>query len=294
MESSVFDLIVNPLTYQFMQRAMLAAVMVGALCGTIGTYVVVRGMSFFGDAIAHTVLPGVAVAFILGGNLFVGGLAAGLVSAIAIGWLSDEERLKEDTAIGMVFVTMFALGVALISSTRSYGTDLAHILFGNVLGVRPTDLWILAACGVVVVGFIAALYKELLLLSFDTTLVRVLKVPGATLRLLLLMLIAVTIVASLQTVGISLVLAMLIAPAATAQMLTKRLHIMMVLSAGIGALSGIVGLYVSFYANIASGAAIVLTASSIFALVFAGTSVYRMFASRARQRPQPTAETLKA
>lgn len=270
------SIITDPLTFQFMQRAFIAAILVGALCGVVGTYVVVRGMSFFGDAIAHTILPGVAVAFIWNSNLFLGGLAAGLISAVVIGWLTNESRMKEDTAIGVVFVTMFALGIAIISSTRSYSTDLAHILFGNVLGVNMTDIWILVGSGIVVMGFILALYKELLVLSFDETLMRTLKMRGNLLRILLLVLIALTIVASLQTVGISLVLAMLITPAATAQMLTKRLHIMMGLAALIGSLSGIIGLYVSYYVNIASGAAIVLTASAFFVSVFVIVNLFNI------------------
>lgn len=271
----MFDFLTTPLSFQFMQRALLATVMVGALSGVVGSYVVVRGMSFFGDAIAHTILPGVALAFIGGQNLFIGGLIAGLLSAVLIGWLSDGERMKEDTAIGVVFVTMFALGIAIISSTRSYSTDLTHILFGNVLGIRNSDLWTLAGVGALVLLVIVALYKELLLLSFDETLFRSLHLPATPLRTLLLALVAVTIVASLQTVGISLVLAMLITPAATAQILVKRLHWMMILAAVLGSIGGVVGLYVSFYANISSGAAIVLTSSTIFVLVFGVDASYK-------------------
>src|SRR5690606_14248634 len=218
----LYQLLAQPLTYQFMQRGMMAALLVGGISGIIGCFVVVRGMSFFGDALAHSILPGVAVAYILGADLFLGGLVAGVGTALGIGWLTGRGRLREDTAIGVVFVGMFALGIVIISSASSYSVDLTHILFGNVLGVRPSDLLVMAGCGVVVVGAIILFYKELLTQSFDPTLMRTLRLPGEALRLMLLVLIAVTIVASLQTVGIALMLAMLITPAATAQLLVKR------------------------------------------------------------------------
>ncbi|MCC6803634.1 MAG: metal ABC transporter permease [Anaerolineae bacterium] len=252
-----------------MQRAMLAALLIGAISGVIGCFVVVRGMSFFGDALSHSILPGVAVAYIVGADLFVGGLVAGIATALGIGWLTGHGRLREDTAIGVVFVGMFALGIAIISSGSSYAVDLTHILFGNVLGVRASDLVIMGISGVVVIGATVLFYKELLTQSFDPTFMRTLRLPGEALRLLLLALIAVTIVASLQTVGIALMLAMLITPAATAQLLVKRLHHMMIVAAFIGMISGVVGLYLSWRFNVPSGAVIVLTTTAIFLVVFA-------------------------
>lgn len=265
----LYQLLAQPLTYQFMQRGMMAALLVGGISGIIGCFVVVRGMSFFGDALAHSILPGVAVAYIFGADLFVGGLVAGVGTALGIGWLTGNGRLREDTAIGVVFVGMFALGIAIISTASSYSVDLAHILFGNVLGVSASDLAILVVAGVVVVGAIILFYKELLAQSFDPGLMRVLRLPGEALRLLLLVLIAVTIVASLQTVGIALMLAMLITPAATAQLLVKRLHHMMIVAALIGMASGVIGLYLSWHLNVASGAAIVLTSTATFIVVYA-------------------------
>lgn len=265
---TLYEFFVEPMTYQFMQRALMAAVLVGIISGVIGSFIVVRGMSLFGDALAHTILPGVALAYILGGNLFIGGLIAGLGSAVGIGLLTGRGRLREDTAIGVVFAGMFALGIAVISTADSYSVDLTHILFGNVLGVGESDLITVLVCGVVVIGVIGLFYKELLTLSFDPGLMRVLKLPGEPLRYLLLILLAVTIVASLQTVGIALMLAMLITPAATAQLLVKRLHHMMLAAGIIGALSSVVGLYASWHFNVASGAAIVLTATAMFIVVF--------------------------
>ena len=262
------ELLFNPMQYAFMQRGLLAVLVVGAVSGVIGCYVVVRGMAFFGDALAHSILPGVAVAYITGGDLFLGGLVAGVGAAVGIGWLTREERIKEDTAIGVVFAAMLALGIAIISTARSYSVDLTHILFGNVLGVRDADLRVMLIFSAVVVGVVAVLYKEFLVLSFDPGLAKTLKLPREALRLLMLALVAVTIVASLRAVGVGLMVAMLITPAATAQLLTRRLHHMMFVSALLGALSGVIGLYLSFHLNIASGPAIVLTTTAIFIAVF--------------------------
>lgn len=267
----LYQLLVQPLTYEFMQRAMLAALLIGAISGVVGCFVVVRGMSFFGDALSHSILPGVAIAYIFGADLFVGGLVAGIATALGIGWLTGRGRLREDTAIGVVFVGMFALGIAIISSAGSYAVDLTHILFGNVLGVRPSDLLIMGAAGVTVIGAVILFYKELLAQSFDPALMVTLRLPGEALRLLLLVLIAITIVASLQTVGIALMLAMLITPAATAQLLVKRMHHMMIAAALIGMISGVVGLYLSWRFNVPSGAVIVLTTTALFIVVFTVT-----------------------
>ncbi len=267
----LYQLLIHPLTYDFMQRAMIATLLIAAISGVIGCFIVVRGMSFFGEALGHSILPGVAVAYIFGANLFIGGLVAGVLTALGIGWLSGRGRLREDTAIGVVFVGMFALGIVIISTARSFAVDLTHILFGNVLGVTSSDLITVAISGVIVLGAILLFYKELLAQSFDPALMATLKLPGEALRMLLLVLIAVTIVASLQTVGISLMLAMLITPAATAQLLVRRMHHMMIVSALIGMISGVIGLYLSWQFNIPSGAIIVLTTTAVFLIVFAFT-----------------------
>ncbi len=265
---SARETLIDPLRFQFMERAMQASILVGAVSGLIGAFIVVRGMSFFGDALAHSILPGVAIAYIREADLFIGGLIAGILTALGIGWLTREERVKEDTAIGVVFAGMYALGIAIISTERSYSTDLAHILFGNVLGVRQEDLRIMQYCGLIVVAALILFYKELVVISFDPSHAKVLRLPGEFLRLLLLVLIAITIVASLQTVGVALMLALLVTPAATARLLVKRLHWMILISTLLGSLSGIIGLYVSYHQNIASGASIVLTATVIFLIVF--------------------------
>lgn len=266
-------LLIEPMTYQFMQRGLLAALLVGGVSGVIGCFVVVRGLSFFGEALSHSILPGVALAYIGGADLFVGGLIAGVAAALGIGWLTSRGRLSEDTAIGVVFTGMFALGTLIISTARSYSVDLSHILFGNILGVRPSDLLTMVACGAVVLVVVALFYKELVAQSFDPGLMRVLKLPGEGLRLLLLVLIALTIIASLQIVGIALMLAMLVTPAATARILVHRMRRMIFVSAALGMGAGVIGLYLSWHLNVASGAAIVLTSTAIFILVFIGDRV---------------------
>jgi ABC-type Mn2+/Zn2+ transport system permease subunit len=263
--------LVDPLHYAFMLRGLTAAVIVGIVCAVLGTYIVLRGMAFFGDALAHAILPGVAVGYLVGtGSQFwvlLGALVAGIFTAFGIGAIT-KGGLKEDTAIGVMFAGMFALGIALISTVRSYTVDLTHFLFGNVLAVSSSDLWLIAIFGGLVLLTVAAFYKEFLVVSFDPILAKTLRLPTTLLRYLLLLLIAVTIVLSLQAVGIALMSAMLVTPAATAYLLTRRLPVMMALSAIFGAASGVLGLYLSFYLNIASGPAIVLVCTAFFMLAF--------------------------
>ncbi|MFM8321383.1 MAG: metal ABC transporter permease [Chloroflexota bacterium] len=260
--------LVGPLSYAFMQRGLLAAVLVGVLCAVIGCYVVLRSMAFLGDAMAHAILPGVAIAYLLGGSLTLGALAAALVVALLIGLFTRQGAVKEDTAIGILFAAALSLGVALISSIRTYAVDLSHILFGNVLGVSVQDLWLTGGLTLVVLVTVAVLYRPFLVVSFDPVLSATLRLPTALLNYLILALLAVTIVVSMQTVGVGLVAAMLVTPAATAYLLVRRLPAMMAIAAGLGALSSVIGLYLSYYANIASGAAIVLAATGFFLLAF--------------------------
>lgn len=262
------DWLLEPLQFSFIVRALLAAVMVGTVCAVLGTYVVLRGMAFFGDALAHTILPGVVIAFLLGWPLAVGALIFGVLTALGIGVLTERGTLKEDTAIGVIFAGLFALGVALLSATGNYTIDLAHFLFGNLLAVSVADLWVIFGLGTIVLAFVYLFYKEFLVISFDEVLAVTLRLPTRFLRYLLLVLIAVTIVTALQVVGIALMLAMFVTPAAAASLLTRRLPMMMVVAALIGVFSSVVGVYASFYLNVASGAAVVLTATLIFVLVF--------------------------
>ncbi len=266
--TDLLEFLLQPLRYPFMVRGLLASLMVGTLCAVVGTYVVLRGMAFFGDALAHAILPGVAIAFLLEINLFWGALAMGLVTALGIGYLSRRSEIKEDTVIGVIFAASFALGVALLSTVQTYSVDLTHILFGNVLGVSTTDLWLTAGLGLLALLAVVLLYKELLVISFDPILAATLRLPMNVLNYLLLVLIALTVVVSLQTVGVALMVAMLVTPAATAYLLTRRLWHMMIVGAVVGAVSSVAGLYLSFYVNVASGAAVVLVCTAFFILAF--------------------------
>jgi ABC-type Mn2+/Zn2+ transport system permease subunit len=260
--------LLEPFSYAFMQRGFAAAVIVGTLCAVIGVYIVLRGMAFMGDAMAHAILPGVAVAYLLKGNLLVGALIASLVVAGGISLFSRKGSIKEDTAIGIFFAAALSLGVAIISGVRSYAVDLSHILFGNVLGVSGSDLLLTAGLAAAVLAVILVLYKPFLVISFDPVLAATLRMPAELLRAVLLILIALTVVISMQTVGVGLVAAMLVTPAAAAYLLARRLPAMFLISAGIGAFSGAGGLLLSYYLNIASGAAIVLLATFIFLLAY--------------------------
>jgi manganese/iron transport system permease protein len=264
----ILDFLLTPLSYAFIQRGLLAALMVGVLCSVIGCYVVLRSMAFLGDAMAHAVLPGVAVAYLLGRNLTLGALAAALVVALGVGLFSRRGMIKEDTAIGVLFAAALSLGVVLISSIRTYAVDLSHILFGNVLGVNSLDLWLTAIIGGLILVSILVFYPQFLVISFDPVMAATLRIRVGLFNNLLLVLLALTIVVSMQTVGVGLVAAMLVTPAATAFLLVKRLPTMMLLSGLIGGFSSLVGLFASYHLNVASGAAIVLTTTLIFLVVF--------------------------
>lgn len=268
--AALIEWFVGPLGYPFMRRGMVAVVLVGAVCAVVGTYVVLRGMAFFGDALAHAILPGVAVGYLVSGGAreatFFWALGTAVLAAIGIGAIGKRAQIREDTAIGIIFAGAFALGIALISTMRSYAVDLAHFLFGDVLGVSSADLWLTGILGGVVVLTVLVFYKEFLVLSFDPMLAVTLRLPATLLHYLLLVLIALAIVVSLQTVGVALMVAMLVTPAATAYLLTQRLQVMMLLAALLGAVSGVLGLYLSFYISVASGAAIVLVCTALFLL----------------------------
>lgn len=258
----------DPFALVFMQKALLASLIVGVVCAVLGCYVVLRSLAFLGDALAHAILPGVAVAYLVGVNLLAGALVAGLVVALGIGYVSRAGTLREDTAIGIFFAGALALGVVLISTMDSYAVDLTHVLFGNVLGVTAADLWISGVLGLLVLLAVLLLYRQLLVVSFDPILGRTLGLRTQALRMGLFIMLAVTIVVSLRTVGVALVAAMLITPPASAYLLTRRLPAMMLVSAVIGVLSAVGGLYASYYLDVATGAAMVLAATGIFVVVF--------------------------
>jgi ABC-type Mn2+/Zn2+ transport system permease subunit len=256
------------MNYEYMQKALITSIMVGIICGAIGCFIILRGMALMGDAISHAVLPGVALSYMLGINFFFGAVFTGVITAVGIGYVSQNSRIKQDVSIGIMFTSSFALGIILITLMKS-STDLYHILFGNVLVVRTSEMWTTFAVGVVVLSAIYLFYKELLVSSFDPIMSAAYGLPNRWIHYLLMIMLTMVTVASLQTVGIVLVVAMLITPAATAYLLTDRLWVMIFLSMGIGVVSAIIGLYLSFTYNLASGACIVLVATVFFALAFA-------------------------
>jgi ABC-type Mn2+/Zn2+ transport system permease subunit len=264
----MIDWIADPLRYTFMQHAFLAIVLVGIICGVTGTFVTLRGLAFMGDALAHAIFPGVVIAYVLGGNFLIGALVAAVVVSLGIGLISQSSRLTNDTAIGVLFAGGFALGIALISAQRTYVKDLSTFLLGSILGVSRGDLYLTGAVGVLVLSVITYFRRELTIVAFDRTFAQATGINLWAFDQLFLVLLSLAIVVSLQTVGNILVLAMLVTPAATARLLTDRLRIMVLLSATIGAVSGVVGLLLSYHLSIASGAAVVLVATGGFAVVF--------------------------
>jgi len=274
--------------YEFLQKALFTSVIVGIICGVLGSFIILRGMSLMGDAISHAVLPGVALSYMMGINYFYGAVTFGLMTAFGIGFITQNSRVKNDTSIGIVFSAFFAVGIILIGKANT-STDLTSILFGNVLSVRNSDMWMTLAVGVVVLIAVALFYKELLVSTFDPTLAAAYGLPNKLIHYFLMVLLTLVTVASLQTVGIILVVAMLITPAATAYLLTNRLSIMITISAILGALSAVIGLYISFVYNWPSGAAIVLVTTSFFVVAFLFSPQHGIVWRQLRTRKHKTA-----
>ncbi|MBC8123458.1 MAG: metal ABC transporter permease [Gemmatimonadaceae bacterium] len=265
--SDLIALFVEPLQYPFMQRALLSALLVGTICAVTGSYLIVRRLALLGEAVSHSVMPGLAIAFLLGANIFVGAFIAGVLSTVVIAAIHTNSKIKEDTAMGLVLSGFFAVGVILITKIQSdTKVDLMHFLFGNILGVSESDLVTTAVIAVVVIGTIVLLYKELLFHSFDPLAAKAVGLPTQLLHLVLMSLIALTIVASMQSVGVILVIALMVGPGAAAFLLTRKLKTMMALAVLIGAVSSLVGLYLSYYLDISSGPAVVVVALGFFVL----------------------------
>ena len=266
----MLDLIVHPLALGFMQRALVASVLVGALTAVVGAFVVLKGLAFIGDAISHAAFPGVVAAFLLKLPIYPGAVLAALLTAISIGWVSRRGGLRLDTAIGVLFAGTFAAGVLLMSTIKGYVGDLMSFLFGNVLAVTASDLMVVAVLAGLVLLAVLASYKELLFATFDPLGAQAAGYPVGLLEYGLLVLVALAIAVSIQVVGIILVVAMLVTPAATAQLVTDRFGRMLALAVGLSVVESVLGLYLSFYGNWASGATIVLVETAIFglALVF--------------------------
>lgn len=256
--------LIEPLALKLVQRGMVAAIMVAILCGVLGTFVVVRGLAFLGDALGHAVFPGVVVAYLLGWNLIFGGLAAGILTTLGISLATQNRQVRESTAIGIFYTVAFALGALLLSGSGSASRGLSELLIGNVLAVRSSDLLLTCAVGGLALLAVAALYKELVLVAFDRSLAAAQGRNVALLDAVFFGLLALAIVVALQTVGNVLVVALLVVPAATARLLVRSLQAMMLLASLLGAACAVAGIYIAYYADIASGGAIVLCACTVF------------------------------
>ena len=282
----MLDWFLDPLEFRFMRLALLEVVIVGVVAGFLGTYVVLRGLAFIAEAIAHAVFPGIVIAFLVNVNIFIGGAAFGVLTATAISGLSLSRRIREDTAIGVVFAGALALGVVLISTTPGYTRDLTSLLFGDILAVTSTDIYLSLVVGGLALVIALALHRALMLVSFDREMATALGLPVFVLDTLLLLLITLTIVIALRAVGNILVLAMFVTPAATSRLLVDDVGKMMPLSAVLGASAGVIGLYLSWHTDLAAGGMIVLTATGFFLVALTLTAV------RARVRGRSLATAL--
>ena len=254
----------DPMAYGFMQRGLIASMIVGVLCAVMGTFVVLKGLAFIGDAVSHATFPGLVIAYLVGAPLYVGGAVAAVFTALAIGVVARRGRLRFDTSVGVLFAGTFAFGVVLFSTINNYVADLLGYLLGNVLGISTADLIQVGILGAIVLVIVLAIRKEFLFATFDPLGAAASGLPVAFLEYLLLALLGVTIVVSIQAVGIIMVVAMLVTPAATAQLLVIRFGRMMAVAVAVATVSAAVGLYLSFYLNLASGASIVLVETAFF------------------------------
>ncbi len=277
------DAVLDPLAFPFFVRALAASALVGLVCAVVGSYMVLRGLAFMGDALSHSAFPGVVAAYLLNGPFYVGAAIAAVATALAIGWVTRRGQLRGDTAIGVLFAGMFAAGVFLFSLIPNYVGDLFGFLFGEVLGIGVSDLVALTLLSVVVLGVVAIFWKEFLYSTFDPLGAEAAGLPVVRLEYLFLALIALTIVISLQAVGIILVVAMLVTPAATAQLVSRSFGRLVAIAMAIGVTCPVIGLYASYWLNSATGATIVLveTAAFVVALVFSR----RPSLARANQPP---------
>jgi len=264
--------LLEPVQYEFIQRALIASVTIGISCGLIGTYIMLRRMSLIGDALAHAVLPGVVVSFMVAGKsevaLFIGAVVSGILTVLLIGFVNRNSKIKEDTSIGIIFTGAFALGILLVSQLKQVHIDLSSYLFGDVLGVSTGDITLSMIIMVVIIFCIVLFYKQLLLTSFDPTMAMTIGISTTLVHYMLMTLLSMSIVAGLQSVGVILIIAMLITPPATAYLLSNNLKKILLLSAMFGTISAITGLYLSYHFNFASGASIVLVAVALFMLAF--------------------------
>ncbi|MEU6493428.1 anchored repeat-type ABC transporter permease subunit [Streptomyces sp. NPDC046984] len=282
--SAILDFLAAPWEHMFMRRAFAVAVMCGIVSGVIGAHVVLRGMAFIGDAVSHSVFPGVAIAFVLQFNLVLGGAIAGLLTALAVAVFSQNRRLKEDSVIGVFFAAAFGLGIVILSTAPGYSGSLESFLFGQILGISDSDVVTVAVMGLLLLLVAAAVHKELVTVGLDRETARASGLPVFALDIVLYALVTVTVVISLQAVGNILVLALLITPTACARLLTDRIGVLMLLAPAIGAGSAVVGLYLPYTYNLAAGGLIVLVVTAVFILCWLFAPRHGLLAARRSRR----------
>ena len=289
--ADVLDLLLEPMTYGFMQRGLVAAILVGVVCAVMGAFVVLRGLAFIGDAVSHAAFPGLVIAYMLGIPLYIGAAVAAIGTALAIGAVARRGALRFDTAVGVLFAGTFAFGILLFSTIKGYVSDLFSYLLGNVLGITFADIIQVAVLGAVVLVIVAILRKELLYASFDPAGAAASGLPVHGLDYLLLGLVGVTIVVSIQAVGIIMVVAMLVTPAATGQLLVDRFWDLVKVAIAVALVAAVSGLNLSFYLNVASGASIVLVETLIFGIALLLSPKSGWLGRRRRDRATIPAQT---
>jgi manganese/iron transport system permease protein len=262
----MIELLTGPWELVFMQRAFVVGIVAAVMCGVVGSYVVLRGMAFIGDAVSHSVFPGVAVSYVVGGDLVLGGAVAGVATALIIAAVSQSHRLSQDSVIGVFFAFAFGLGIVLVSTQKSYTGDLSSFLFGQVLGISNQDTIIVTVVAVILIGAALLLRRPFTTVSLDRETARAAGLPVFLLEIGMYVLVTIAIVMSVQAVGNILVLGLLITPAAAARLLTDRFGAMMVIAAAIGCFSAVLGLYLSYYLNLAAGGLIVVVLTGVFVL----------------------------
>lgn len=267
--------LLEPFQFEFFRNGMLAAVLVGGLCGLIGVYIVLRGMSYIGHGLSHAIFGGAVVSFVMQWNFYVGAGLWGFVAAVLINQTVRRTRISADAAIGVITTASFAVGVALISRYRRFTRSFDAALFGNILGVTGTDVLVVAGVALMIALVVFFLYKQLLFTTFDADVARVYGVPTEWVDTLLALVLAAALIASMQILGVTLIAAALVIPAITARLLTDSFSRLIGYSTAIGAVTGLVGMYLSYYVDVASGATIVILQAAVFAFVLATTSFHK-------------------
>ncbi|RBM18524.1 anchored repeat-type ABC transporter permease subunit [Streptomyces sp. PT12] len=278
----------NP-ALSFLPKALFVALMSSAVCGVIGCYVVLRGMAFIGDAVAHAVFPGLAIAFVVQGNLVLGGAIAGVLTAVAVAVFSQNRRLREDSVIGVFFVGAFALGIVVISRSPGYSGSLQQFLFGSITGIPDEDIQVVGVSTAALLVLAFLLHKEFVAVTLDRESARALGLPVFALDLALYVMVSIAVVISVQTIGNILVLALLVTPAATARLLTDRLAAMMLIAPLLGGLSAVTGLYLSWSLDLPTGGTIVLVATGLFLLAWTLAPRHGLLSRLWRRRRSPLA-----